>query len=76
MELQFGCCELNPGLLEEQPVLLVTEPRLELYEVLSNGLSLEIHHQQQQTSKTQTKTNEMELMVPPSADEGVSFLGF
>jgi len=24
-----GCCELNPGLLEEQPVLLTSEPSLQ-----------------------------------------------
>jgi hypothetical protein len=28
-ELPCGCCELNPDPLEEQPVLLTTEPSLQ-----------------------------------------------
>ena len=33
----------EPRSLEEQPVLLITEPLLQPFEVLLNGLSLAIH---------------------------------
>jgi hypothetical protein len=42
-ELTCGCWELNPGFLEEQPVLLITKSSLQPYNLGSNGDQLLNH---------------------------------
>ena len=48
-KLPCGCCKLNPGLLEEQPRLLTTEPSLQslfclYFETILNEIISPISH--------------------------------